>query len=792
MLAFVTTSAGLGYFYKITRQNVWNELAERLADMGRTGQFIFSAEHRRAIDRLNELSEKDSSRNKDHLSIGPGESISVISGSRVHEIEKSDDFILVVQALRQIKNASRKGMVNLGILGQEPWPKDDPPRVRFTYLLVPIPEVKDRSILKFIADADYEAGDENGNGKIDPEEEASEIGKLYNVSAQPGLMAAFDGKVRTSEEYYEDQWGKWMSAYVPILRADGSVAAVMGIDMSATSQFNLLEKLYYICIAVIGGSVVLAIILSLALSRLIASPIVALRAGAERVKARDYSTQIVVKSKDELGILASTFNDMVREVRTYATTLEDRVKERTAELNESRGQMSDILRNIQEGILTIDRSGKVNSEYSGRVPDMLGKQPEGLEFADLFPAQLQNSVRDFVGQLIENPFMSMRMFVAANPLSEVRILSGDQEKVLSFSFSRVKNGAGQIEKLLVVIDDRTEQMKLERALAEREAEQSARIEKLYQILNLDPSVFKSFLEEAGRTADVVVEKLALAGSDRSALDLCFREVHTLKGNARALGLDAIAKNAHELEDVLDAIRKEPESPAQDRIASAGELGKKLIAEIQDGGALFDKIVNMKDVFRVKTLDASAEIAERCERIVEQEALAAGKAVAFEFENRAGVLRGDALVRVRAMLGHMIRNAVVHGIETPDARKEKGKAIDGSIRLLMTHHDGQVRIAVEDDGAGLDQERIARHAIDQGILTQEQAGVASPAEVLRLIFRPGFSTAERVTESAGRGVGLDVVEEEARALGGNVRVETKRGTFTKFIVVLPESVLEKRD
>ncbi|HMU83149.1 MAG TPA: ATP-binding protein, partial [Leptospiraceae bacterium] len=264
------------------------------------------------------------------------------------------------------------------------------------------------------------------------------------------------------------------------------------------------------------------------------------------------------------------------------------------------------------------------------------------------------------------------------------------------------------------------------------------------------------------------------------------------GNARALGLDAIAKNAHELEDVLDAIRKEPESPAQDRIASAGELGKKLIAEIQDGGTLFDKIVNMKDVFRVKTLDASAEIAERCERIVEQEALAAGKAVAFEFENRAGVLRGDALVRVRAMLGHMIRNAVVHGIETPDARKEKGKAIDGSIRLLMTHNDGQVRIAVEDDGAGLDQERIARHAIEQGILTQEQADVASPAEVLRLIFRPGFSTAERVTESAGRGVGLDVVEEEARALGGNVRVETKRGTFTKFIVVLPESVLEKRD
>ncbi len=434
LLALTTTSAGLGYFYRITRENVWNELADRLADIGRTGQFLFTAEHRRAIERLNDLSEKESARNKDHLSIAPGESISVLPGLRVHEIEKTDDFVLVVQVLRQIKNASRKGLTKLGVLSQEPWPKNDPPRVRYTYLLVSIPEKPDHTILKFIADADYEVGDENGNGKIDPEEQASEIGKLYNVADQPGMLAAFKGSVQTSPEYYTDQWGRWMSAYVPILRDDGTVIAVMGIDMSADSQYNLLERLLNLCIAVIIGSVILAIVLSVILARLISRPIVALRAGAERVKNRDYSTQIAVQSKDELGILASSFNDMVREVRSYAVTLEDRVKERTAELNESRGQMSDILRNIQEGILTIDRNGRVNSEYSGRIPEMLGVSPEGRQFAELFQEPLRGEVAEFVEQMISNPFMSARMFDATNPLQDARIPGASGVRVLSFTF----------------------------------------------------------------------------------------------------------------------------------------------------------------------------------------------------------------------------------------------------------------------------------------------------------------------------------------------------------------------
>ncbi|MCE9596578.1 MAG: SpoIIE family protein phosphatase [Spirochaetia bacterium] len=334
LLAVGTTGAGLTYFYAVTYGNVWDELARRLADVGRTGQFLFTEEHRAAIERLNRETEKQSlERTPELLKIEPGDTRQSLASNSVKEFQTSRDFQQIINVLRQIKNASRNDVTPLGPLPQNPeWFETDPPLIRFAYILTRIPEVPDRSILKFIADGDNEELDQDKDGKISDDEQPTEIGELYNVTAQPGLMAAFDGKVHTSTEYYEDKWGTWMSAYVPIKRADGSVMAVLGIDMSATSQLNLVRKLKYICIGVIATSFVLSVFISFLLSRWLVRPIVLLREGAERVKARDYGTRIQINNSDELGILAATFNEMVEEVRDHAQTLEEKVAARTSEL----------------------------------------------------------------------------------------------------------------------------------------------------------------------------------------------------------------------------------------------------------------------------------------------------------------------------------------------------------------------------------------------------------------------------------------------------------------------------
>ncbi|MBL8021271.1 MAG: SpoIIE family protein phosphatase [Leptospirales bacterium] len=334
LLAVGTTGAGLTYFYTITYSNVWEELARRLADVGRTGQFLFTEEHRNAIERLNRETDRLSvERTPELLSITAGNTEQSLTKTTVKELQSSKDFLLLINVLRQIKNASRNDVTPLGTLPQSPqWFRTDPPLIRFAYLLVAIKESPDRSILKFIADGDNEENDQDGNGQISADEQPTEIGQLYNVSSQPGLMAAFDGKVQTSKEYYEDKWGTWMSAYIPIKRPDGSVIAILGIDMSASSQLNLIRRLKYTCIGVIGASFFLSVFISFLLSRWLARPIVLLREGAERVKARDYSTRIEIKSSDELGILAATFNEMVDEVRDHAQTLEQKVAARTLEL----------------------------------------------------------------------------------------------------------------------------------------------------------------------------------------------------------------------------------------------------------------------------------------------------------------------------------------------------------------------------------------------------------------------------------------------------------------------------
>jgi two-component system chemotaxis sensor kinase CheA len=134
------------------------------------------------------------------------------------------------------------------------------------------------------------------------------------------------------------------------------------------------------------------------------------------------------------------------------------------------------------------------------------------------------------------------------------------------------------------------------------------------------------------------------------------------------------------------------------------------------------------------------------------------------------------------LMHMVRNTIDHGIETREVRAASGKAATAEIRLKAFHRGGGVVVQISDDGAGLDTERIAARAIAQGLIS-EGASLA-PAEIHELIFRPGFSTADRVTEFSGRGVGMDVVRRNIQSLRGRIEIQTERGRGTTFSLHLP--------
>lgn len=136
------------------------------------------------------------------------------------------------------------------------------------------------------------------------------------------------------------------------------------------------------------------------------------------------------------------------------------------------------------------------------------------------------------------------------------------------------------------------------------------------------------------------------------------------------------------------------------------------------------------------------------------------------------------------LTHLIRNSMDHGIELPDVRQQRNKLAHGTMHLKACYQAGKVRLEIEDDGAGIDPQKLRDKAVSKGILTQEKADQTSDREAIRLIFHPGFSMAAQVTDVSGRGVGMDVVRTNISKLGGTVDVESVLGSGTKVVITLP--------
>jgi two-component system chemotaxis sensor kinase CheA len=143
-----------------------------------------------------------------------------------------------------------------------------------------------------------------------------------------------------------------------------------------------------------------------------------------------------------------------------------------------------------------------------------------------------------------------------------------------------------------------------------------------------------------------------------------------------------------------------------------------------------------------------------------------------------------LEEINDPLVHLLRNAVDHGIELPEARKNAGKPADGTITLSARREKGSVWIAVADDGKGIDREEIRRQAVEKGMVSPEEGRQMSDYDVLLLLCRPGFSTTREITEISGRGVGLDVVKHAAETFGGRLVIESEKGRGSKFILQLP--------
>jgi two-component system, chemotaxis family, sensor kinase CheA len=175
---------------------------------------------------------------------------------------------------------------------------------------------------------------------------------------------------------------------------------------------------------------------------------------------------------------------------------------------------------------------------------------------------------------------------------------------------------------------------------------------------------------------------------------------------------------------------------------------------------------------------------RFPRTVRDVATSCGKQVRIEMFGQETELDKTIIEAIKDPLTHLVRNSVDHGIERPEARVAAGKPAEGCLTLRAFHEGGQVNIEITDDGAGLDQEKIRRKAVERGLQSTEKAAQLTEREVLNLIFLPGFSTADKITNVSGRGVGMDVVKTNIEKIGGTVDVESAVGVGTTVKTKIP--------
>ncbi|QSQ15900.1 hybrid sensor histidine kinase/response regulator [Myxococcus landrumensis] len=305
-----------------------------------------------------------------------------------------------------------------------------------------------------------------------------------------------------------------------------------------------------------------------------------------------------------------------------------------------------------------------------------------------------------------------------------------------------------------------------------------------------PSAAKSAI--ADRTIRVNVEVLDSLGL--LAGDLL---VESARGRLRSSETEALFERFSRLGDRFMRLAEHLELPTDvrtllDRVESDLHMLRddafRFVRRNDDGiNTLHGNLSKMADHVAEARLVPLSTVFDAFPRAVRDMARTQSKEVDLLIENADIGVDRSMLGDVRDALVHLLRNAVDHGLESPDTRQQLGKPLMGRIRIRVRVDGDMLHIEVEDDGRGIDPERLRQVAINKRLINAVQAAALSEREAIELIFRPGFSTREQVSELSGRGVGMDVVKRKVETLGGSVGVNSRIGRGTTITLRLPQSL-----
>jgi HPt (histidine-containing phosphotransfer) domain-containing protein/PAS domain-containing protein len=557
-------------------------------------------------------------------------------------------------------------------------------------------------------------------------------------------------------------------------------------------------RFFWLSMLLAGGTSIVLLVLA---RRLIVSPLGALVI-ASRQLGEGAAVRVVVRANDEMGRLGGAFNAMA-----------ESIADREQRLGAATRELQQVLDNMGQAILVFGPGGHIEGAPSRQSAQLFGDLTEGrtvasLLFPDAPPADVEARAFDV---WIEEAFrVPTDLFPALAELAPQEILLAPREGApitLEIAFRHL-DGEGERRRVMLVATDVTEKRRLEivvRQLDEQHAQQMAAMRRL---LAGGGQVFVAFVQDAEQRLDLCEAALDAPGEaiSEGEIEQIFRHAHTLKGEARGFGLDRLLAEVGALEGLLAPLRarardgvvsRREHAPALRaavvRARAAIEEGREVfVAASPIGRAALDQIpVDRGDLLALA--EGAGDLPPAALALIErltarpfgEAALGLSESVPTWATHEHKRVRLDitgrevrippALQRVLpAIVTHLVRNSIAHGIETPLAREAAGKPPVGLISLHCEECPGGVAVTVEDDGAGLDQGALRARAGALGL--GDEASLPED-----LAFLAGVSSAPAVSELAGRGVGLAAVREEARSVGYEVALTSRPAQGMRFVV-----------
>ena len=498
------------------------------------------------------------------------------------------------------------------------------------------------------------------------------------------------------------------------------------------------------------------------------------------------------KSSDEVGQLARSFNamftnirallDHIRETNARETErLDALVKVRTQELDERNRDMRLVLDNVNQGLLVVERSGRIAKERSAVVARWFGEVDATVAFWDClqqFDAEASASFRLNWEALLDD-VMPAELSIAQLPRG---LRAGAHE--FELEYTPLFEGA-ILERMLVVVSDVTQRRAAERA----ESEQREVVCAFGHIMR-DRTGFLEFFDEAR----FLIDKLCAA--ERPEVADVKRWLHTLKGNASLFGLTALGSFCHSLEDAmgetgadLSVAQRQALFAHWDAFATrfGALLGDRDEGQLPIDKAEYDALLQALIDGRPRKAIAEMVAAWRLElasyRLTRHAAQAQALALrlgkgAIDVAVDADRLRlsREVLAPFWSAFGHAVRNAVDHGIESQAERDAAGKVARGSIRMSAFRSNGRVTVEIADDGRGVDWRKVTEKAGAAGL------PCASEQDLVAALWCDGISTRDEADQISGRGVGMGALRAECEKLGGRMSLVSKagKGTSIRFV------------